>query len=134
MNQPSRSLRAQFFATPRLTAFWRRREWQMWRARYLADTPAERRGAWLQEANHDRSCLATVRDLSLGSIKVQARHRFESGTLLRVELWDDDSAALPQTLRVRVIRVALRPNSGEYVYTCTFCAPESAAASQRKIA
>lgn len=118
--------------TPRLTPFWRRREWQMWRARYLADTPADRRGAWLQEANNARSCLAMVRDVSLGGIKVQARHLFESGALLRVELWDEETAAT--SLLVRVIRVSLKPASGEYVYTCTFCAPESAAPPRRKTA
>lgn len=133
MNQPPASSHRSETPVLRLTPFWRRREWQMWRARYLADTPADRRGAWVQEASQARSCLAMVRDISLGGLKVQARHLFESGTVLRVELWDENTARTPQTMQVRVIRVALRPHSGEYLYTCSFCAPESAA-PLRKIA
>jgi hypothetical protein len=94
--------------------FWRRREWQLWCQMYLSAKPASQRGAWVQ-LESDKSRLAMICDISLGGMQLQARHRFESGALLTVEMWDKPQA----NLRVRVLRVAAVPGD-EWAYSCTF--------------
>jgi hypothetical protein len=111
----------------RRTAFIRKREWHLWLQTYLSRLPESQRGAWVrtqETAQDSQSRLAMVRDVSMGGIKLVTRHRFESGKLLRVELWQGSSAQ--RALRVRVLSV--RPAAGgEWLHSCTFTAEQSAA-------
>lgn len=74
-------------------SFWRRLDWRLWSRSYLEETPETERVAWVRPYGkgpgtpaEDERHPAQVRDISLGGIVIVVNRRFESGTLLRVEV------------------------------------------------
>src|SRR5262249_55531078 len=102
--------------------FWRRLDWRIWRQSYITHTPAQERLAWLTA--HDATgpelqrTLSQVIDISLGGLSLSASRRFESGTLLRVEV-QGGGGERPVSFLARVIQVNLR-SPGSYMLSCCF--------------
>lgn len=105
--------------------FWRRLDWRLWRQSYITHTPAAERLAWVsrpealgEEPGEEARSLAQVIDISLGGIVLSASRRFESGTLLRVEV-QGGGGERPVGLMARVIQVANR-SGGSFLLSCCF--------------
>src|SRR5579859_2087734 len=104
--------------------FWRRLDWRIWRQSYIQHTPAAERLARItgQEPpgapGDPQRTLAQVVDISLGGIALSVSRRFESGTLLRVEV-QGGGGERPVGLMARVIQVAHR-SGGSFLLSCCF--------------
>lgn len=119
--------------------FWRRLDWRVWRHSYISRTPEAERLAWLSLAKKPDSapdvtpdvpraggerCLAQVRDISLGGIILAVNRKFDSGTLLRIEV-QNSLGKVPLTLLARVIQVTTR-SEGYWIVSCCFAKELSA--------
>jgi hypothetical protein len=104
--------------------FWRRLDWRLWRQSYIMHTPAAERLAWVcrpeipVEHRDEPRSLAQVIDISLGGIVLSASRRFESGTVLRVEV-QGGGGERPVGLMARVIQIAHR-SGGSFLLSCCF--------------
>jgi hypothetical protein len=108
---------------------WRRWDWHRWRRAYIAHTPKGERRAWVRypcnvetscqsESDEAAGCSATVRNISLGGMNLIVDQRFQSGTLLKVEV-QSSLENTPQMLCVRVIHVVEQPD-GTWSLGCAF--------------
>src|SRR5438045_4617602 len=78
--------------------FWRRMDWRVWSHSYISQTPEMERIAFVrpcspaqkseqpESAADDQRNPAQIRDISLGGIVLVAGQRFDSGTLLKIEV------------------------------------------------
>jgi hypothetical protein len=105
--------------------FWRRLDWRLWRQSYITHTPAAERLAWITRVSigqeptpDDQRTLAQVVDISLGGLVLAASRRYESGTLLRVEV-QGGGGERPVSLLARVIQVGNR-SGGSFLLSCCF--------------
>jgi hypothetical protein len=105
--------------------FWRRLDWRLWRQSYIQRTPPAERLAWVfrqgpapEPAEQQPRCLAQVIDISLGGIVLAVSQRFESGTLLRVEI-QGGGGDRAVCLYARVIQITHR-TGGSYMLSCCF--------------
>ena len=104
--------------------FWEALDWRLWRQSYIMHTPAAERLAWVfrpelpGHPSEEPRTLAQVIDISLGGIVLSASRRFESGTLLRVEV-QSGSGERPVGLMARVIQIANR-SGGNFLLSCCF--------------
>ena len=109
----------------RFTAFFRRRAWQAWSRTYLEATPESCRGAWVQAVETGPSLpkrrLALVRDIFLGGLQMQSWERYESGTILHVNLFAGDVGVPVPTLAVRVLRAWSAQTGPQWAFSCAFC-------------
>lgn len=114
----------------RASSYWRSLDWRVWRHSYIAETPESERVAWISPVGHqgqpatvnevgaEQRVPALVKDVSLGGIILELGRKFDSGTLLRVEVAGSaESPALD--LLVRVIHVTDRAN-GNWNLSCCF--------------
>lgn len=111
-------------------SFWRQMDWRLWSHAYINETPETERIAWVRRrghiaksgqavnsVEHDRF-PAQVRDISLGGLVLVVNERFESGTLLRVEVNGPEGNA-PVALLARVIHLAAQ-SQRTFVLSCCY--------------
>lgn len=113
----------------RVSTFWRRLDWRVWRQSYIAHTHETERLAWIrpvanvpgsapQAAPSEEQCAAHVRDVSLGGLLLIVNRQFTAGTLLRVEV-QNTSGGPALGLLARVLHVSAR-SGGRWLLSCCF--------------
>src|SRR5438132_5123189 len=109
--------------------FWRRMDWRVWSHSYIAQTPEMERIAFVkpchlqkpdqpEPAAEEQRIPSQIRDISLGGMVLVAGQRFESGTLLKIEV-PGPNGQPSLNLLARVIQVTVQSQRA-FVLSCCF--------------